>query len=243
MDMTDPLRAKAVCHLKYLDAVAGAGGIPVVVPPYTDASMLDDVLSRLDGFCLIGGPDYDPEQYGGHAQLPDDLMHPRRHKFDMELASRVLRMRDTPILGVCGGHQLISIASGGALIQDIRSEWTPTEKQASTLLHSDDERKDTPQAGNIYRHEVSLAPESLISKIVGDKRMLTNSYHHQAVRPDRIGDGLKATAWAPDGVIEAIESADSTRFLLGVQWHPERQTEEAPHRALFKALVDAASRK
>lgn len=243
MDMQDPLKSKAVCHLKYIDAVSSAGGVPVVIPPYLDRTQLNEILPELDGICLIGGPDYDPAQYGGHAQPPDDLMDPRRHTFDLWLAEAILEISATPVLGVCGGHQLINIALGGALVQDLHSEWKPTDKQASTLLHSDDERKGTAQAGNVYRHEVTLAPGSRIAEVIGGKRVLTNSYHHQAVRPDRIGRGLKATAWAPDGVIEAIESTDANRFLIGVQWHPERQTSEAEHLALFKALVAASQLK
>jgi putative glutamine amidotransferase len=242
IDMDDPLKAKAICHFKYIDAVANAGGTPIVIPPYTDRSMLDEILPKLDGFCLIGGPDYDPAHYGGHAQPPDDLMHPRRHQFDLWLADYLLEKTEKPVLGVCGGHQLISIARGGALIQDIRSEWKPTDLQACTMQHADSERKGTPHEGNIYRHQIKLAPNSRIATIAGATKLLTNSYHHQAVAPNRIGKGLVATAWSSDGVIEAIEPLEGSRFILGVQWHPERQTDETQHHAIFAALVKAATR-
>lgn len=242
LDMDDPLKAKACCHLKYADAVAESGGVPVVVPAYTDKTMLDEILPKLDAFCLIGGPDYDPAHYGGHPQRPDEVMHARRHQFDIWLAEYWIERTQKPVLGVCGGHQLINIARGGALVQDIHSEWKPTEKQASTLLHSGDERKGTAQEGNVYRHEVKLLPESRIARIVGANKVLTNSYHHQAVKPDRVGKGLVVTGWAPDGVIEAIEGTDKSRFLLGVQWHPERQADEAPHKAIFSALIEAAGK-
>jgi len=238
--MQEPLRAKAVCHLKYVDAITGAGGIPVIVPPYTDASMLDRVLEKLDGFCLIGGPDYDPSHYGGHQQPADEVMHSRRHQFDLALAEKLLQRKPLPLLGVCGGHQLINIALGGALVQDIRSEWKSPENQSTTLLHSDDERKGSTQEGAAYRHEVRISPATILERIVGASNVLTNSYHHQAVDPRRLGAGLKATAWAPDGVIEALESVEQDRFLLGIQWHPERQTDEPAHRAIFEALVSAA---
>ena len=238
--MHDPLKAKALCHLKYIDAVAGAGGVPIVIPPIEDSAMLQRALDMLDGFCLIGGPDYLPEKYQGHAQPPGDLMHERRHRFDLLLAEMLLE-KTRPILGICGGHQLLNIATGGALVQDLRSEWTPPPKMACTLLHSDDERASGPQAGNIYRHEVRLKPGSRIAKIASAEKIMTNSYHHQAVRPDKIGSGLIATGWSPDGVIEALEGADENRFVLGVQWHPERQAEEPQHRAIFEALVAAAN--
>lgn len=241
MDMDDPLKAKAICHLKYIDAVAGAGGIPLVVPPYTDRALLAAALEKLDGFCLIGGPDYDPAHYGGHAQPPGDLMHPRRHQFDLWLAEYLLEKTRQPVLGICGGHQLLNIARGGALIQDLQSEWRPAATDACTLLHSGDQRKDTPQAGNVYRHEIRIAPETRLAKIIGGAKVLSNSFHHQAVNPRRLGQGFVATAWAPDGVIEAIETPGE-RFVLGVQWHPERQTDEAAHQAIFKALVAAATK-
>lgn len=242
MDMDAPLKAKAVCHLKYIDAVMIAGGVPILIPPFEDRSMIDEALAKLDGFCLIGGPDYDPAHYGGHAQPAGELMHARRHQFDLWLAEALLDRTEKPVLGVCGGHQLISIARGGALVQDLRSEWKPDDRKSTTLEHSNDERKGTPQEGSVYRHEVTLAPGSRIEKIVGSKKVLTNSYHHQAVRPERMGQGLIATAWSPDGVVEALEMKGAERLVLGVQWHPERQTDEAPHRAIFEALVAAASK-
>ncbi|HYF51508.1 MAG TPA: gamma-glutamyl-gamma-aminobutyrate hydrolase family protein [Planctomycetota bacterium] len=240
MDMDAPLRSKALCHLAYIDAVAGAGGIPIVIPPYTDMTMLEQALEPLDGFCLIGGPDYLPSHYGGHAQPASDLMHERRHNFDIALADILLRRKQTPVLGVCGGHQLINIVLGGGLVQDLRTEWKPRDQDASTLLHADGERKGTPQEGEVYRHEVRLQAGSRIAKIVGATKVLTNSYHHQAVQPERVGEGLAVTAWAPDGVIEAIESKNPERFLLGIQWHPERQQNDSPHKAIFQALVAAA---
>jgi len=248
-DMEDPLRAKAVCHMKYIDAVAGAGGVPVVIPPFTDLSMLDEALSKLDGFCLIGGPDYDPAHYAGHAQPSEEVMHARRHRFDLALAQALLERTRKPVLGICGGHQLLNIALGGALVQDLTREWRPMgsahsalsrQDACATLPHSGAERKGTSQEGNVFRHEVRLAPGSRIARIIGAASVQANSFHHQAAQPQCLGRGLVATAWAADGVIEALEPAQGSRFVLGVQWHPERQTEEPQHRAVFEALVKAA---
>ena len=260
-DMEDPLRAKAVCHMKYIDAVAGAGGVPVVIPPFTDLSMLDEALSKLDGFCLIGGPDYDPAHYAGHAQPSEEVMHARRHRFDLALAQALLERTRKPVLGICGGHQLLNIALGGALVQDLTTEWgkmgtEPNFPQTTVaavavsreigrcphfpLPHSGAERKGTSQEGNVFRHEVRLAPGSRIARIIGAASVQANSFHHQAAQPQCLGRGLVATAWAADGVIEALEPAQGSRFVLGVQWHPERQTEEPQHRAVFEALVKAA---
>ncbi|MEI6236946.1 MAG: gamma-glutamyl-gamma-aminobutyrate hydrolase family protein [Planctomycetota bacterium] len=239
-DMNDPLKAKALCHLKYIDAVVAGGGNPIIIPPCADREMITSALEMLDGFCLIGGPDYLPEYYGGHPQPAADLMHERRHHFDILLAKMLLKQTRQPILGICGGHQLLCIASGGALVQDLHSEWVPPDKAATTLQHSDSERTNSTQAGNVYRHEIKLQPGSRIATIAGAKKMMTNSYHHQAARPDRMGDGLIATAWAPDGVVEALEFECGDRFILGVQWHPERLTEEREQLAIFEALVKAA---
>jgi len=240
LDMNDPLKAKALCHLKYIDAVAGAGGVPIVIPPCLDRELIASALDVLDGFCLIGGPDYIPAQYGGHPQPAEDLMHERRHDFDLLLAEMLLEKTQKPVLGICGGHQLLCISRGGALIQDLRSEWSPPSKAACTLQHSDGERADTPLAGNVYRHEVKLQPGSRIAKIAGAEKLMTNSYHHQAARPDRLGSGFVATAWAPDGVVEAIEWNQSDRFVLGIQWHPERLTDLREQRAIFESFVAAA---
>lgn len=241
-DSDDPLKAKSVCHLKYIDAVAGVGGVPVLIPPYEDLTQLQEALAPLQGFLLIGGPDYLPESYGGHPQDPNELMAPRRHVFDLKLADAVLKNSRMPVLGICGGHQLISLAYGGALVQDVLKEWQPPPQHATTLLHANSYRQGTAQEGDVYRHDVKLAPGSRVARIIGAAKVRTNSYHHQAVLPQQIGDGFVATAWAPDGVIEAIEPAASERFVLGIQWHPERQTAEAPQRAIFEALVAACKK-
>jgi gamma-glutamyl-gamma-aminobutyrate hydrolase PuuD len=234
--MGDELRQKALCHLAYIDAVAAAGGVPVLIPPYPDLSMLDEALAGLDGFCFIGGPDYDPAVYGGHEQEAKDLMHPRRNHFDLDLARRILDHDQRPALGICGGHQLFSIARGGALVQDIASEWKSGKQP---LRHSSDERIGTDQADNRFRHAIKLAPGSRIARVIGAQSVSANSFHHQAIDPQRIGKGLIATGWSEDGVIEAVE-VPGERFVIGVQWHPERQADEKVHASIFSALVNAA---
>jgi putative glutamine amidotransferase len=233
----------------YVDAVIGAGGIPICIPPYPNIEMIQRFLPILDGFVLIGGDDYRPEHYGGHPQPENELMPERRDRFDLMLAKWILHETAMPVLGVCGGHQLISIAQGGALVQDIRTEWKdPTGKPP--LLHSGRERNDGEK--NEYRHAVRQEKNSLIAqvtKIASDEDLMTNSYHHQAVHPQRVGNSLRPSAWAADGVIEAIEPAEespwarSGRFVLGIQWHPERTQDEDPHKNIFCALIEAARRK
>jgi putative glutamine amidotransferase len=233
----------------YVDAVTGAGGVPVCIPPCTDTSMYKQVLPLLDGVLFIGGDDYRPDHYGGHQQPINELMPERRDRFDLKLAKWILEKTALPVLGVCGGHQLISIALGGALIQDIYSEWqAPSGVQ--TLTHSRRER--TGRQKGSFRHHVRRERGSIVERVTQvrqDGELQTNSFHHQAVHPGKVGRNLRATAWSSDGIIEAIEPAadspwsQSGRFVLGVQWHPERMQDDAPHRNIFRALVEAAQRK
>jgi putative glutamine amidotransferase len=204
--------------------------------------MLGPVFERLNGFCFIGGNDYSPAHWNGRAQRAEELMHPRRDRFDLELARRLLFQTSLPVLGICGGQQLLAVACGGALVQDLRTEWKPP-----VLPHAVRDRRE--EQVQTYRHVLRVEPDSLAARATRavEGRLVTNSFHHQAVQPGREGDGLRATAWAEDGVIEAVEPAlgsplaRANRFVLGVQWHPERMPDDASQRALFEALVQAAT--
>lgn len=232
--------------VSYVDAVTGVGGAPICIPPYTEISLINHLIPLLDGVLFIGGDDYRPKHYGGHPQPACELMPVRRDRFDLALATWILEETSLPVLGICGGHQLISIAMGGSLIQDIRTEWrSACDKQP--LPHSGNERTDDQKGG--FRHAVHQAPGSLISQITHvpfHEALQTNSFHHQAIDPQRVGRCLRATAWSSDGVVEAIEPANDSpwafagRFILGIQWHPERMQNEEPHRNIFRAFVEAA---
>lgn len=230
----------------YIDAVTGAGGLPLCIPPFEDPALIPEILPLLDGMMFIGGNDYFPQHYGGHAQPAKELVPERRDRFDMTLAKQILQATSLPILAVCGGHQLIAIAQGGALVQDIRTEWsTPTG--VPTTPHAKPER---PKATTKdFRHLVTTKTGSLVSRIINaspESGVETNSFHHQAVHPEKPGSNFMVSAWTSDNIVEAIEpSPDSPwarnqRFVLGIQWHPERMQDEEPHRRLFQALVAAA---
>jgi putative glutamine amidotransferase len=211
----DPPHPEMALGMTYLRAIEAAGGMPVVLPPLGDASAL---LDRLDGICLSGGPDLDPDAYGAvqrHSELgPTD---PDLDAFELALA-RAADERGLPILGICRGAQALNVARGGTLHQHLPGH-RQTEPATATT------------------HSVRVETGSRLATLVGTRPLRVNSFHHQAV--ERLGGGLRAVAWAGDGTIEAVE-APGAPFLLGVQWHAEGLVGLARHRALFEALVVAA---
>jgi putative glutamine amidotransferase len=205
----------------YPDAIERAGAVPLILPAAT-CDDLDRMLERLDGLVLIGGDDYDPALYGEPRHPTLEPMPAERQSFDLELARAALA-RGLPVLGICGGSQLMNLVCGGSLVQDLPSQ------VGSTVVHRG-------AGGATTLHEVTTRKGSLLELLIGPC-LRVNSLHHQAIA--RLGTGVEAMAWAPDGVVEAIEIADHP-FALGVQWHPETMTDEPPHLALFQALVRAA---
>lgn len=209
----------------YCDPIVAAGGLPLIAPVFTDSAVLDQALDAVQGVLLIGGPDYHPDAYGGHAQPAEQLMDRRRHDADLLLARTTLR-RCLPVLGICGGLQLLVIARGGALVQDIPSEWP------DAIIH-------TVAGDEPCSHPVAIAHGSRLHGLMRCDEMVVNSFHHQAAQPDRRG-GLAISARAPDGVVEAVEDPEHP-FCIGVQWHPERMVGTPSSQSLFGGLVAAAS--
>ena len=218
-----PDRPHAALKQDYLDAVVGAGAVPVVIAP--DATPAADlVTARLDALMLVGGADVDPAHYG-ETPLNDSVSPgPERDALELALLHSALA-RGLPVLAICRGHQVLNVARGGDLWQDL-----PTQ-QPHGLRHRQVE------APHAVGHELRIAPGSLLHTIAGSERLGANSFHHQAVRA--LGRGLRPTAWSADGLVEALEDP-AHPFVLGVQWHPEEMLDDAPHRALFDAFVQAA---
>lgn len=208
----------------YAAAVEAAGGIPVVLPVLAPGKAAE-VLAHLQGLLLSGGVDLDPSHYGEDPLPGLGRVTPERDAFELALARQALAA-GVPVLGICRGVQVLNVAAGGSLFQDLGSQLK------KVLKH----RQEAPRWHE--SHAVRLDPSSRMAAILGVTEARVNSFHHQAVRV--VAPGLRAAAWAPDGVIEAVESADG-RFALGVQWHPEEMWNRYPlHLKPFSALVEAA---
>ena len=187
------------------------------------------LLGGLDGLLLSGGSDLDPCYYGEEAVPELGATVPERDAFEMNLVEHALRS-GMPIFGICRGMQVLNVALGGTLYQDL-----PSQMDHSVLLGH---RQETPKWQPT--HEVDVDAGSQVAGIMGTGELKVNSYHHQAVKD--LASGLVAVAHAPDGVVEAVEWRDlSQRWLVGVQWHAEAMRDAAPqHRKLFEAHVSAA---
>jgi putative glutamine amidotransferase len=193
-----------------------------------DEKALRAVLNRLDGVLLSGGGDIDPALFGEDAHPATCEIEPDRDRVELTLARRVVE-RNVPFLAICRGLQVLNVALGGSLVQDIPSQ------VPAALPHSFD-RQTTPR--HYLAHPVKIAPDSQLARVMQLEVARTNSWHHQSIR--QAAACLQVTAVAPDGVIEAVE-VPGQRFAIGVQWHPEWLFEEHPEqRRLFDGLVRAS---
>jgi putative glutamine amidotransferase len=212
----------------YARSVLAAGGVPIILSPLMGPSFAMRALDGTNGLLLTGGEDIHPALYG--AEPSPHLYPPSRERDLFELALfAAARQRELPILGICRGIQLVNVALGGTLIQDIPSE------RPDAVAH------DPGGARDARSHEVRLQDGSRAARALGRATFSVNSFHHQAV--DRLAGGLIASGWSADGLIEAAESPAEAPWLLAVQWHPEEMHAEgaAPERGLFRALVEAAA--
>ena len=213
----------------YVDAVRRAGGIPILLPP--GEPFQAELLERLDGLILSGGGDMDPAWYGGRPHPTMFSIDAERDESEVALVRQLVE-RGMPTLCICRGAQVLNVACGGMLWQDIPSQI------GNGLAHQVSSPRDA------RAHRVAIAEGSRLAALVaasplghGDGSLDVNSRHHQAVKQP--GEGLLVTATAPDGVVEAIEDP-RRRFVLGVQWHPENFYRTGEFRSLFEALVNAA---
>lgn len=215
-------RERAFAYLTYVEALRRSGAIPVLIPPQPENAA--QVIEQLDGLVLAGGEDCDPAAYGEpRHETVVETMDPRRQSNDLSLA-KIARDRGIPTLGICLGLQMMNVAAGGSLMQDIDS-------QVDTEIRHASEPEDRA------RHDVLVEQGTRLAGILGDRELNVNSSHHQAIK--KVGQGLRVTALAPDGVIEGLEDPRHP-FYVGVQWHPEDMGGEDSASALFSAFVEAA---
>jgi gamma-glutamyl-gamma-aminobutyrate hydrolase PuuD len=215
-------RDRAFVFATYVDSLRRAGAIPVLIPPQPENAA--DIVEELDGILLAGGDDCDPALYGEDRHPTVETMDTRRQDNDLSLA-RAARERGIPTLGICLGVQMMNIAAGGSLIQDIDSQ-----------METEIEHVSDPE--DRARHDVIIESGTQLSTILGSSRQFSvNSSHHQAIK--KVGPGFRVTALAPDGIVEGLEDPQHP-FYVGVQWHPEDMPGENSASALFGAFVEAA---
>ena len=208
----------------YVLAVERSGAIPLILPPTFDAD-INTFLGLIDGLILTGGVDIDPQLYGENSIPLQGSIDPLRDKFEVELTKAALEKR-LPIFAICRGIQMLNVAAGGSLYQDVNSQ------VKGSLKHRQ-------QAPTYYAsHKVRLEEGSRLHGIFGKTSVGVNSFHHQAVKD--IAPGFKASAWADDGLVEAIEW-EGSEYILGVQWHPERMI-DGEMLQLFTAFTEALKR-
>ncbi len=204
----------------YVDAMQSTGAVAVLLP--VDERAPEVLLERIDGLLLIGGADLDPRSYGAEPTAPVEAVYRERDDFEIAL-TRAAVARRLPYLGICRGMQLLNVALGGTLLQDLVDERGENSHRRIVGTFEGNE------------HEIELEAGSLAARALGETVHIGRCHHHQAV--DRIGDGLRVTGRSrPDGVTEAIETEDGS-WTLGVQWHPEASDK----RALFEAFAEAAA--
>jgi putative glutamine amidotransferase len=221
---SEPVQSRELAlGLTYPEAIRRAGAVPVIIPPL-DTDSIEPLLDGLCGLCLSGGPDLHPSVYGA---LPHPALGPTEPHLDVfEIALvRAAEARDLPVLAICRGLQVLNVARGGTLVQDLPSE------RPSNVVHRQQRR------ASIATHDVTLERGSQVAEALGVCDTRVNSFHHQAI--DVLGAGLRPVGWASDGVIEAVEATDRA-FTLAVQWHAESMVDSAEQAALLRTFADVA---
>jgi putative glutamine amidotransferase len=221
--------SKIRLSLNYARSLEGAGLIPLIVPPLTNPTQVGEILDSAGGLLLTGGEDVDPKLYGAAPHPKLGAINPARDATELALLEAA-RDRRLPVLAICRGIQILNVACGGTLFQDLPSE------------HPSVTQHDSQHDRSARTHDVTIVAGSHLAEATGTTLMAVNSYHHQAV--NRIGAGLRVTAVAPDGVIEGVEVDDPSWWVLSVQWHPEDLTTDVRSwdRGIFKAFAEEIAR-
>lgn len=213
----------------YYLAIEKAGGLPVLLPNLRDLKLIDHLLRLIDGLIISGGYDVHPKYYDSSKVHKSVKLTPDRDKFELALVKKA-RGKKIPVLGICRGHQLINVAFGGTLYQDL------SLSKGKTFDHKSGRILDYQK-----KHQVIIKKGSKLFSILGKKEIEVNTSHHQIIKD--VAPGFVATAWSnEDGVIEGLES-QKDRYLLSVQWHPEVNFENKNSKLLFESLIRSAIKK
>lgn len=215
---------RAYVNNNYIEAVSDAGGIPVILPIISDKDMIKGQIENVDGLVISGGYDVNPITYGEEPVQKLGFIYPERDQYDIELIKEAVKL-GKPILGICRGLQILNVAFGGTLYQDL------SLIDGCYINHSQSSKPD------VTAHTVEIFNGTRLFNILGEK-VITNSFHHQAIKD--LASGLKVSARAKDGIIEGIEAEKG--FVIGVQWHPEMLAKKYTEMLkLFKELVKQSS--
>lgn len=215
----------------YSRGVEKCGGVPVIIPVTTNLSTLENLSAKICGLILTGGGDLDPAHFGEEPAIGMGKITPERDHYELEL-TKIFLASHKPLLGICRGMQVLNIAAGGTIWQDIY-----TQLYYPVLKHSQEAPKPYPT------HRVNVLADTMLSLIFGERNEIrVNSFHHQSI--NKVAKGFRINAVAPDGIIEGIESSSDEVFILGVQWHPECmwETDQLQY-LIFQAFIEACSRK
>jgi putative glutamine amidotransferase len=214
----------------YTEAVEAAGGVPLVIPP--QSGNVEEIVAAIDGLLLSGGADVAPQRYGDESIHERTYgIHPLRDELELALVKRAVAA-DVPVLCICRGIQVLNVALGGTLIQDIPDQYS------SDIEHS---QHRAGIANSESGHTVAVTPGSLLADVYGSTSIEVNSFHHQALRD--VAPELQVNAVAPDEIVESV-SRPASSWVLGVQWHPEMMFRAHPeHLKPFEALVTNASKR
>lgn len=221
-----PKKVYAAVSNNYVCSIQRAGGVPLLLPLSGDHEVLGGYLDIIDGLLLTGGDEgVNPQLYGENPVKELECICPERDEYETYLFDQAIK-RSLPVLGVCRGMQLMNVAAGGSLYQDIFTQIKDSLGHLPKQMPVD----------ALY-HKILLADGSILRDVFGKSELMVNSFHHQAVK--RVADTFKSSAVSQDNIIEAIEHQDHC-FAVGVQWHPEDLTAKHPHfLQLFKAFVSA----
>lgn len=212
--------------LTYTDAIERAGGAPIIIPLNLSEESLSAISTRMDALLLAGGVDVHPREFGEDVESFCGEIDEARDAVELRVTRWALK-DERPILGICRGIQMLNVAAGGSLYQDI-----PTQVETD-LYHN--YRKGDPY--NLRAHPVEIEPGSRVAKLFGTTQLDVNSLHHQSLK--KVAPGLRVVARAPDGIVEGVEAEDD-RFIVGVQFHPELLHDEPLMERLFKEFVTSA---